>query len=64
MICFRDRTFCKEPSCDCGYEKWTDELEAAAERWWNPFDKPELRGQAPVCFIEHREGTKCQTPAT
>lgn len=58
MICFKDRTFCQDPSCDCEYDKWTSELEAAAERWWNPHDKPELRGQAPVCFIEHRERTK------
>jgi len=36
MICYRDRTFCSETSCDnkeCPY-LFTDEDKEKAEKWW------------------------------
>ena len=66
MFCFRDTTYCDSPQCTgaCGYQ-WTPELQAAAEKWWNPQNKPELVGKAPVAFsyfcgepIEENEGNK------
>jgi hypothetical protein len=35
MICYRDMTFCVSPACanKCG-RKLTDEVRAAAKRWW------------------------------
>ena len=47
MICYRDKTFCGDPECDCGREKLTDAVKAAAVRWGGE--------NAPIsvsCFVE------------
>lgn len=55
MLCFRDRTFCNDKTCNgaCGFEVWTPELQAAADRWWRTFKVPDH--PAPVAFIIHDE---------
>jgi hypothetical protein len=57
MICFLDKTFCKNPECDCTFPKWSEELSQRAEKWWNPNDNPDKRGKAPVAFVMHEETT-------
>ena len=49
MMCYRDTTFCISPNCQnkCG-RKLTDEIRAAAERWWNPSGDPAKANQAPI----------------
>lgn len=41
MICYRDMTFCSSPACKnkCG-RKLTDEVRAAAVKWWGGEDAP------------------------
>ncbi len=35
MMCFRDMTFCSNPTCTCEpFRRLTDEVLAAAEQWW------------------------------
>lgn len=38
MICYLDKTFCCNPDCTCGeYRRLTDEVRAAADKWWAAF---------------------------
>ena len=56
MACFADRTFCNDPDCQgvCGFEPWTPELQAAADKWWRWFCYPgEPKKPAPVSFLIH-----------
>lgn len=50
MISYRDRSFCSAfcGTVDCS-RRWTSQLQAAAEKWWNPENNPEKHG-APVSF--------------
>ena len=62
MICYKDMTFCISPNCEnkCG-RKLTREIQAAAELWWNPENKLEEAGQAPIAvayFCGNQEETK------
>ena len=46
MMCFRDMTFCSSPNCKnkCG-RKFTDEVQKAADKWWEDCD-----GEAPIAL--------------
>jgi len=46
MICFRDMTFCVSMNCTnkCG-RKLTDEVRAAARRWWGGDGAPIATGR-------------------
>lgn len=43
MICYKDKTFCNNPNCQCHPDdQMTEAVAKAAERWWG---KP----GAPIC---------------
>ncbi|MHC5011187.1 MAG: hypothetical protein ACYTG6_09585 [Planctomycetota bacterium] len=54
MISFRDMTFCTNPDCKCSPgRRLTDEVKAAAERWWGGPGAP--IACADLCKGEARE---------
>lgn len=41
MICYRDTTFCANEHCTCPpHRRLTDEVRAAARRWWGGDNAP------------------------
>ena len=59
MIHFRDMTFCNNPNCTCGPgRKFTDEVQAAADKWWGGPGAPICMGN--ICGDKEEES--CKTP--
>ncbi len=60
MIHFRDMTFCINPNCTCNEgRKLTDEIRAAAEKWWGKPGAPICMGD--ICGAK-KEEESCETP--
>jgi len=54
-MCFRDRTFCSATCLNAScVRRWTDELQAQADAWWD-----EQEGPAPVAFADFSIDARC-----
>jgi hypothetical protein len=68
MICFKDMTFCDGNGGKCKkfgegcHRSLTEEVEEAAEKWWNPEGKTEKKNCAPICRYSDPTKIDCYEP--